>query len=380
MKPLRILHVVGSMARGGVETWLLHMLRHTERSHLHMDFLTLHGGAHAYDDEVRALGGRLLHCPGYQRPWRFARTFLRLVRAYGPYDVIHCHLQEYSGFVLWLAQRAAIPARIAHSHSDTTSRWVQRGLLRRLYLRQMQRWLARCATLRLAVSTQAAGLLFAASGSPWQHFPCSIDLAPFDMPADARQVRAELGIAPDALVIGHVGRFVTPKNHRLLIEIAAHAVAAEPRAVLLLVGDGPLRPEVAQQARQAGLEGRVIFAGSRPDVARLLRGAIDVFVLPSHYEGLGLAGVEAQAAGLPCLFSNRVPPEADVVAPLVQRLSLNEPPAIWARAALAAGRRAAPIAHAAALAAVRQQGFDSVQGARRLERLYYAEVNRGRCP
>jgi glycosyltransferase involved in cell wall biosynthesis len=193
-------------------------------------------------------------------------------------------------------------------------------------------------------------------------------------------VRAALGIAPDALVIGHVGRFVTPKNHPLLIEIAAQAVAAEPRTVLLLVGDGPLRPEVEQQARQAGLQERVIFAGSRPDVARLLRGAIDVFVLPSHYEGLGLAGVEAQAAGLPCLFSNRVPPEADVVAALVRRRSLAEPPEVWAQAALAAGRRAAPIAPAAALAAVRQHGFDSVEGARRLERLYYAEVSRGRRP
>jgi glycosyltransferase involved in cell wall biosynthesis len=187
-------------------------------------------------------------------------------------------------------------------------------------------------------------------------------------------VRAELGLPPDALVMGHIGRLVAPKNHRFLLEIAAHVVAAAPHARLLLVGDGPLRTDLEQQAAAMGLGEHVVFAGTRPDVARLLPGAVDVFVLPSCYEGLGLAGIEAQAAGLPCLFSEQVPPEATVVAPLVRRLSLAQPPAAWARAVLSLHAAGPLLSRAEALACVQQSGFDVQQSIKRLHALYLAEV------
>jgi glycosyltransferase involved in cell wall biosynthesis len=376
MKPLRILHVVGSLARGGVETWLMQVLRRIDRTRFSLDFLTLSAEPQAYDEEARALGSAIMACPGYRHPPVYARNFRRIVEEHGPYDVLHCHFQEYSGFVLWLAQHAGIPVRIAHSHSDTMLLWARARLARRLYIRLMQRLIGRCSTVRLAVSQQAAALLFDVPGRSWQWFPCGIDLAPFAARIDPAAVRSACGLAHDAFVVGHVGRFVAAKNHRLLIDMLAHLVRTKPEAMLLLVGDGPLLPDVQRQVASSGLQDHVTFAGSRPDVAHLMRGAMDVCVLPSFYEGLGLAGIEAQAAGLPCLFSNRVPAEADVVAPLVRRLSLAQPPEAWAAAALDAGARRSVISQETALAAVQQSGFDIQHSVQRLENLYSAEAHR----
>jgi glycosyltransferase involved in cell wall biosynthesis len=148
--------------------------------------------------------------------------------------------------------------------------------------------------------------------------------------------------------------------------------------MLLLVGDGPLLPDVQQYVVSSGLQDHVIFAGSRPDVAHLMLGAMDVFVLPSLYEGLPMVGIEAQAAGLPCIFSNNISTEASIVAPLVRRLSLAQPPEAWAAATLDVGTHQAAISQETALAAVQQSGFDIQHSVQRLENLYSAEAHRDR--
>jgi len=152
---------------------------------------------------------------------------------------------------------------------------------------------------------------------------------------DGAAVRGELGIAPDAFVIGHVGRFFEPKNHSFLLEVTAEAAKREPRTVLLSVGDGPLRSQIEQKAISLGIRERVIFTGARADVFRLMQGAMDLFVFPSLFEGLGLALIEAQAAGLPCVISDVIPQDADVVPPLVRRMPLSAMPAAWVNAILA---------------------------------------------
>ena len=162
--------------------------------------------------------------------------------------------------------------------------------------------------------------------------PYGIDLAPFHAAPDRAALRAALGIPPDALVIGHVGRFDPQKNHALWLRILAALREREPRALGLLIGDGALRGEVERAAAAAGLARHVIFAGVRADVPALLQAAMDAFLFPSRYEGLGLVLVEAQAAGLPCVISDVIPPEADALPDRVRRLALEAPPAAWADA------------------------------------------------
>jgi glycosyltransferase involved in cell wall biosynthesis len=328
---VRVLHVVGRMNAGGVETWLLRVLRRIDRRQLDMDFLVHDERPGLYDDEIRRLGSAVICCPCPRRPWRFARSFGRVLHEHGPYDAIHSHVHQYSGFVLKLARSAGIARRIAHSHNDRAAAGSGMGLWRRAYVAISRHWLRRHATAHLACSRSAGVSLF---GPLWptdcraRVVHCGIDLAEFATPADGAAVRKELGLAPDAFVLGHVGRFFPQKNHRFLLDIAAEAARREPRVRLLLSGEGPLRAEIDAQAAALGLGDRVTTLGVRRDVPRLL-AAVDVFVFPSLWEGLPLAVLEAQAAGLPCVVSDRVTTEADAIGPLVQRRSLDHGVAAW---------------------------------------------------
>jgi glycosyltransferase involved in cell wall biosynthesis len=208
----------------------------------------------------------------------------------------------------------------------------------------MKLLMRRYATAGIAISRAAARSLFprvwtlpasTSTDKKWEICPYGIDLEPFRVSKNGGSpekaaLRAELGLSPAAIVIGHVGRFAAQKNHLFLIEIAACLCRKEPAAVFLLIGVGPDRAAIEARVAELGLRRHFIFAGSRPDVPRLMKDVMDCFLFPSFYEGLGLVLWEAQAAGLPCLIADALPEEASIVSGLVQRLSLSLPPAAWA--------------------------------------------------
>ncbi|MBW4592660.1 MAG: glycosyltransferase family 1 protein [Brasilonema angustatum HA4187-MV1] len=334
---IRILHVVGSMVRGGLETWLMHVLRNYDRQCFQMDFLVETTKHCAYDDEVLALGSKIIPCLEPSQPLLYARNFKRVYQEHGSYDIIHSHIHNYSGYVLRLAKQVGIPVRIAHSHNDTSSLKTKAGLKRRLYLALTEYWIKRYATLGLACSGKAAAALY---GANWKNDPrfsiyyCGIDFSKWKLETDNVAIRTELGIPQDAFVIGHVGRFAEQKNHSFLIDIAAEVIKRKPKTQLLLVGDGPLRSEIEKKVREANLTDHVIFAGLRSDVRQIMQGAMDIFLFPSLYEGLPLVLVEAQAARLPCIFSDVIAEETDVVKFMMHRLSLSQPASVWAEAIL----------------------------------------------
>lgn len=371
---IRILHVVGAMERGGVETWLLHVLRNTDRERFHMDFLVHTTSAAAYDNEIRALGSKILPCISPSHPVHYAREFYRIIDESGPYDAVHSHVHYFSGYVLRLAERAGISMRIAHSHSDTVHDWSNPTIMRRAYLITMRSWINRAATHGLAASAKAAISLFGPqwnSDCRWRVLHCGIDLEPFAKRVDKLSIRRDLGISSDARVVGHVGSFKVAKNHRFLLDIAQEVLKIDPRIMFLLVGDGSLRPVVEAEAARRGLCHNMVFAGKRADVADLMLGAMDVFVLPSLYEGLPLALLEAQAAGLRCVVSSAVTDEADVVDNLVRRLAITDSASIWAEelidamAGVRTGRD-----NSVALAALEGSTFTGRASAKQLELLY----------
>lgn len=370
--PVRVLHVVGGMNRGGVETWLMHVLRNMDRDRFHFDFLVHTEKACAYDDEIRRLGSRVIPCLHPSRPWLYARNFMKVLRQCGPYDVIHSHVHHYSGYVLRLARTAGVPKRIAHSHNDTLAVDSSAGLLRKTYLRIMEKEIRAHATVGLAASEKAAVALY---GPLWKKDPrwrvlyCGIDLQPFSETVDRRQVRSELGLPPDAFVVGHVGRFSPQKNHAFLMDIAAELVRREPRTRVLLVGDGPLRPAMEAKAARLGLQEHVLFLGLRSDVPRLIMGAMDVFLFPSFYEGLGLVLIEAQAAGLPCVLSDVVPREVDLLPTLIHRASLDENAAGWADLVFSAvGSKTVPLKDV--LSVLSESSFNIIKSVENIQGLY----------
>jgi glycosyltransferase involved in cell wall biosynthesis len=384
-KPIRILHVVGGMDRGGVETWLMHVLRQLAarlsssdaQSHFQMDFLTPDDRHYAYTDELQALGSQIFPCLEPSKPLLYAANFQRILHEHDPYDAIHVHVHHFSGYVLHLAQQAGIEVRIIHSHIDTSSIESNVNWSRKAYNTLMKWWIDRNATIGLAASQMAAADLLDftwKNDSRWQILCCGIDLAPFRNSSDKTHLRSQLGIPEDALIIGHVGRFESQKNHHFLLEIAAEVAKIQPNMRLLLIGIGSLRAEIEAKAVQIGLADRVIFLGTRPDVPRLMGGLMDLFLFPSLYEGLGLVLIEAQAAGIPCIFADTVPAEADLVTPLVQRLSLEQPASEWAATVLATRVDLPAIDRANALDIVSQSVFNIDVSVAELTKFYRSVI------
>ncbi|WP_445174279.1 glycosyltransferase family 1 protein [Microcoleus sp.] len=376
-RPLRILHVVGGMNRGGIETWLMHVLRHIDRDRFHMDFLVHATEPCSYDDEICTLGSRIISCPRVSQPLLYGSDFKRILREKGSYDIVHSHVQHFNGYVLRLAKQAGVPIRIAHSHNDTSTLETKASRARKLYFNLTKWWISRYATIGLAVSRPSAQSLFGLHWEKdprWQVLYCSVDLTPFRQAVDREAVRTQLGISATAFVIGHVGRFQEQKNHEFLLYIAGVLAKKDADMRLLLVGDGLLRTEIKEKVAQMNLSDRIILAGVRSDVPQLMLAAMDLFLLPSLHEGLPLVLLEAQAAGLPCIFSDVITQEVEVVRPLMQRLSLSKTASKWSEAILATKKAKPKITQTEAYQLVEKSSFNIHNSVKQLEALYTGAI------
>ncbi len=368
----RILHVVAGMDRGGVETWLMHILRHIDRTSYQMDFLVHTTKTCDYDNEILDLGSQIIPCMHPSKPLTYARK-LRTILQTSQYDVVHSHIHHYSGWTLKTAAEARVPKRIAHSHNDTSAKQAQASPTRRGYLMLMKYWIQHYSTRQLSVSKLAANSLFK---SNWLEDPrhrllyYGIDLKPFEMKGDCDTLRSSLNIPNDGFVIGHVGRFVEQKNHSFLIEIAIEACKRSHNIYFLLVGDGPLRPEIEQQVSQAGLRDRILFAGIRDDVPALMTGVMNGFLFPSLHEGLPVTLIEVQAAGLPAIISNEISDETDLIESLLCRLNLNHSASEWAQAVLVLQDQQREISQSEALKTVNNSSFNIKQSLHGLMEVY----------
>lgn len=333
-RPLRVLHSVGHLHRGGIEGWLHQVVRRLPREAFEHHVLVWTDQEQHSTQAFREAGATVIPLVGHARPDVLARGLARVLRAHGPYDVLHTHGTHYNGFVMLLAARLGLRARIAHSHNDIRSVLAEAGRPYRLYSAAGHALIRRLATRGLAVSRLSAESMF---GPAWRSDPrwslhyCGIDLAPFERPPDPA-LRRTLGLPEDRPVIGHVGRFVRQKNHAFLLEVAAALARAGRPAHFLLVGDGSLRAPFEAEARRRGLERAFTMVPDSTEVPQLMTSAMDGFVFPSLHEGLPLAVVEAQAGGLPVILSDSVSDEAVIDPAYVRVLPLAAGAEAWARA------------------------------------------------
>jgi glycosyltransferase involved in cell wall biosynthesis len=369
-RPIRILHVVDRMNRGGAETWLMQVLRHINRERFQLDFLATASEPGSFDEAISDCGSNVLGGPVGRKPWWRASCFQRVFEKYGRYDVVHSHLHHFSGAVLRSAAYAGIPVRIAHSHSDTSARERRANIGQTAYIRLMDRWIRQYATCGIAVSRAAAKSLF---GPDWgtdsrKHvLYCGTDPSAFrGKSAFDADLRMEMKIPSRSRVYGYIGRFVEPKNHPFLIEILQRLAILDPAGIFVLAGDGPLFSSTQAAIERTGLSGRTRLLGARPDVPRLLSSLIDVLLLPSLWEGLPLVTIESQAAGVPCLCSEAVPEEAIEIPGLLRRIPLDVPADLWAREAMVA----AMSRNSASRPGLSDTRFDIRVGVRHLEEIY----------
>lgn len=323
MEQVRVLQVVTYMGRGGLESMLMNYYRHIDREEVQFDFLVHRQERAAFDDEIESLGGRIYRLPRLV-PWskNYLAALNRFFDEHSEHKIVHVHQDCLSSVILKVAAQHNVPVRVAHSHSANQDKnlkypiklWYKRGI-------------PKYATNLFACGKGAGDWMF--GGAPYQIINNAIDVVACAYnPTKCQEMRRQLGLENE-FTIGHVGRFNQPKNHPFLLDIFAALLRREPKAVLLLVGGGEDMTKIQAKAQALGVAEHVRFLGIRSDVADLMQ-AMDVFVFPSLYEGLPVTMVEAQAAGLPCIISDKVPPECILTEGLVDVLPLSAEPEIWA--------------------------------------------------
>ncbi len=373
---ISVLHLAGRLNPGGIETWLLQVLQSAKDTDFHMDVLVVTNQPGELDDAVRQAGARLFITNRPLNPLGQFYDLRAIHRQWGPYDIVHSHVQP-GGIQLRLAHSCEISVRIAHSH---TSELLAPGLRfhQKIVARLTKSWVRRYATHGLACSESAAETLFGKKwrdDARWQILHYGIDLTAFRESGELRgEWRRSLGLPEDAFVIGHVGRMSPEKNHQFLITLTHALVTRMPDSYLILVGDGPIRPQVEKWIEQKGLTERVRLLGSRRDVPVLMTNLFDLFLFPSIYEGLPLVVIEAQAAGLPIVASTAVPKEAIVVPQLVRRLSLDEPPTAWVEAVTAARQSPPAIPREHCLSAMERSDFNIKVCTEKLFQIYHEAI------
>lgn len=328
-EPIRVLQVIGIMNRGGAETMIMNLYRKIDRSKVQFDFVENSCEPAAFDQEILALGGRIYRCPHYNGKNHFSyvkwwETFFR--DHAGEYSIVHGHLGSTAAIYLSIAKKHGAVC-IAHSH-NTNSMKSLNDVAYALFA-----YPARFTADHFFACSKDAGISRYGKriGNDPRRctvLPNAIDTGRFAFEQSARKkIRDALGVRETQLVIGNVSRFAKQKNHLFLIDVFEKIRQKRADALLLLVGDGALRPQIESYIAEKHLQDSVILTGVQSNTWDYYQ-AMDVFLMPSLYEGLPVSLVEAQAAGLPCCVSSTVPHEA-AITELVRFKSLDAPAEEW---------------------------------------------------
>lgn len=319
----RVLQVMTIMNRGGEETMIMNHYRVIDRSRVQFDFLVHREERGAYDDEIEALGGRIIRTMPI-RPWSYYSYFRWLDSFFKDhaidYVAVHSHIQENSGFVFKYAQKYGLKNCIANSHIAFIG-WDAKVLFRKF----ARIYLEKYTTQRIACGEDAGKYLFGTK--EYEVFRNAIDVTAYRYNADTRsKIRKELGI-DSKFVLGSVARLTWQKNHTFMLDVMSELVKVNKNAVLLLVGNGDLENEVREKIDKLNLQDHVIMLGVKDNVNELLQ-SFDVFFMPSLFEGLPVSVIEAQAAGLPCLLSSTIDKTVDVTGNVLFE-DLKAPVSSW---------------------------------------------------
>lgn len=306
---LKVAQFVGSMNLGGAETLLMHILRNLDNKRFRFIFMENVLGKTYYTDEIIKLGGEIIKTPefSYKRITPYYRWLVDWFKTEKP-DIVHSHTYLHSWIVLAAAKKAGIKRRIAHSHSGMHSynngSWLRWKLQKKI--------LKHFATDLVACSKEAKKDLF-------EDHPNTViiknpvDLADFSniKKADVVRLRERYNAKEGTILIGNVGRLMKQKNHEFLLGIAQELQKKKIDFKMLFLGDGDLRKLITKKIKQYRLDDKVFVVGNVKNVPTYLM-AIDVFAMPSYWEGLSLAALEAQASGVYCILSDTVSAEVKV--------------------------------------------------------------------
>lgn len=330
-EPIRVLQAFITNDKGGLTGYIAQNYQYMDKTKIEFDFLTYDTDKLDFEDEFINMGAKFYHIHRPSHPIDFYKSLKHILKQ-GNYKVIHFNL-SYANFVpVILAKLAGAHNIVIHSHSTDIDD-------QRIFIRKIKtgihllgkRIFPFVGDSFWACSADAAKWMFpqkVLKEDKWFLAHNAIDVKKYVYNPDKRNLlRKDIGIAPDTFVIGHIGRFTYQKNHEFLLEVFRAVKKEKKDCKLMLIGDGPETQHIKGLVEMFGINGDVLFLGRRTDVPDLLQ-AMDCFVLPSRFEGLVVVGIEAQAAGIPCVFSDNVPKETNITN-LVTFLSLDTGSIKW---------------------------------------------------
>lgn len=309
-KPIRIAQMMTDMNYGGVEMVVMNYYKYIDKSEVQFDFFVFDGSLIPQKKEIESMGGKVYVVPKYTHPLEYEKEIQRIMKK-EKYLVVHSHMNTLSAFSLYGAKRIGIPNRILHNHSTSGKGEFKKNIAKYI-LKPFAKYYSTC----YCACSKIAGNWMYGNKTEYKIFNNAIDLDKFAYDEKKRtEIRNELNIK-NAKVIGHIGRFCYQKNHDLLLEIFSKVLQIRQDCILLLIGEGELEQKIKNKAKIMGIEKKIIFLGGRTDAYKYYQ-AMDLFLLPSRYEGLPVVGIEAQACSLPCVFSKSITEEAKILASTV---------------------------------------------------------------
>lgn len=324
-KPIRILHIVQKMEAGGTQAFLMNLYRKIDRNKIQFDFLVEYEEKEFYDDEIVSLGGKIYYT-NFRKTLnviKFKKTLSNILKEHPEYKIVHIHATAIGKICTDTAKKCGVKTIIAHTHNNSAVKdwkYYPKILLRKLYTYG--------PTDFFACSEDAGKYTF--KNKKFTVIYNAIDINKFLFKEEIREdFRKELNIE-DKFVIGNIGRLHEQKKQSFLIDIFYEIQKKKDNAILLIVGKGPLENKLKEKVSNLGINNKVYFLGNRKDVERIYQG-MDVFVLPSLFEGLGIVAIEAQVSGLPVIASTGVAKEANITDN-IQNIDLSESIDVWVEA------------------------------------------------
>lgn len=371
MEPIRVLHEVTIMNTGGIETLLMNIYRNIDREKVQFDFMLHRDQEGFYDEEIRSLGGKIYKGVGFNplKHKKYLNSIDDLFEEHkGEYKIIHAH-NSFSMFTLRAAKEAGILIRISHAHNARPLFDYKKYIFKKYNRIKLKNY----TTNMFACSSNAGKWLFgekAIKEGKVTIINNGIEPDKFIFNETIRNnIRKQLHIE-NKYVIGHVGRFNKQKNHEFIIKVFNEVLKNNKDSVLMLIGEGDLKEEISKEARKLGIIDSIIVISATNNVNEYMQ-AMDLFLFPSLYEGLGIVAIEAQAAGLQCVVADTIPKDA-FITKNIRSLSLQEPIENWSKEILKYNNG---YERKDTSETIRRSGYDIKQVAKGLEEFYLNCVN-----
>jgi len=370
---IRVLQVFTVMNRGGSESMIMNYYRNIDRSKVQFDFLVHRQEKGIFDDEIESLGGSIYRLnpisPFFSK--KYDNELRIFFKQHSEYKIVHAHLNTFSCFPLKIAQEFGIPVRIAHAHTASPKVKLQDFFNKRdaiealkiLVKLQLRKRIHTYTTHCFSCGEKAGKWLYGEK-SNFKTINNAIDAANFSYNEAVANTYKQENNLTEQLVVGHIGNFTEPKNHSFILDVFNEVLQLHTKSRLVLIGDGPLKPEIVAKANELNITDQVLFLGVRTDIPNLCK-MLDVFVFPSFYEGLPVTLVEAQAADLKIFASDTITNEVKITDKL-EFLSINASPKLWAKKIV----ENYPYQRTDTKQMVEKNGYDIKQNAIELEEFY----------